>query len=229
MTSENNLLGIGLYTVGEASRLTGISPARIRRWLQGYRYRRDGETVWADPLWHSQVEDLDDGLTLGFRDLAELRVVKALLNAGLSLQSIRRAIEAARMLVEDERPFSTTRFKTDGRSVFLEVAGEEDDRQVIDLLTRQYGFREIILPSLQDLEFDAEAAVRWWPLSRRRQVVLDPMRRFGQPIVADAGIATDVLADAVAAEGSIAAVVRLYNVRPAAVADAVAFQQRMAA
>ena len=26
----------GIYTVAEASRLTGVAPARVRGWLQGY-------------------------------------------------------------------------------------------------------------------------------------------------------------------------------------------------
>jgi len=31
----NALLKTGIYTLPEASRLTGVSPRRIRRWLRG--------------------------------------------------------------------------------------------------------------------------------------------------------------------------------------------------
>jgi hypothetical protein len=38
-TRNPSLLGIGLYTVAEASRLTCIPQGRLRRWLRGYTYR----------------------------------------------------------------------------------------------------------------------------------------------------------------------------------------------
>jgi hypothetical protein len=38
-TRDLRFLGIGLYTVAEAARLTCISQGRLRRWLRGYTYR----------------------------------------------------------------------------------------------------------------------------------------------------------------------------------------------
>ena len=37
-TSDALLICRGIYTVGEASRLTGVPAATIRRWLRGYAY-----------------------------------------------------------------------------------------------------------------------------------------------------------------------------------------------
>lgn len=36
---DPSLLGIGIYTAGEAARLTGLPAARIRRWLQSHEAR----------------------------------------------------------------------------------------------------------------------------------------------------------------------------------------------
>jgi hypothetical protein len=58
-----DFFGVGLYTATEASRLTGIAPARLRRWLRGYTYRA-GEPV-TEPVWQRQVPDVNSTLGLG--------------------------------------------------------------------------------------------------------------------------------------------------------------------
>jgi uncharacterized protein (DUF433 family) len=68
---------------------------------------------------------------------------------------------------------------------------------------------------------------RWWPMGRRETVVLDPARLFGQPIVSDGGVPTAVLADAVAAEGSIAKVALLFQVTQHSVRAALRFEKRL--
>jgi len=69
---------------------------------------------------------------------------------------------------------------------------------------------------------------RWWPMGQETPVVIDPARAFGQPILSDAGIPTSTLADAVAAEGSVATVARLFRVAPRSVRAALRFEQRLA-
>jgi len=56
---DNALLGIGLYTAAEASRLTGIAPGRLRRWLLGYTYRVGDRVAIAEPVWRRQIPDID--------------------------------------------------------------------------------------------------------------------------------------------------------------------------
>jgi len=101
--------------------------------------------------------------------------------------------------------------------------------RMVDLRKRQNVFRTIVEPSLKDLEFDAAAVARWYPLGiARKSVVIDPTRSFGRPIAAS-GVPTEVLSRAVTVEGSIAKVVRLYDVSTAEVRDAVSFEKRLAA
>lgn len=100
---------------------------------------------------------------------------------------------------------------------------------MIDLKKRQQVFRTIIEPSLRDLEFDASAVARWYPLGKgHRSIVIDPARSFGRPIV-QRGVPTEILAEAVKLEGSAGAVASLYEVPKADVLAAVEFEQRLAA
>jgi uncharacterized protein (DUF433 family)/DNA-binding transcriptional MerR regulator len=227
---EGSLLGIGVYSVPEAARLTGVSSSRIRRWLQGYSYTSGGAARSSLPLWQRQLAS-EDSLILSFRDLLEVRFIDAFRRHGVSWKSIRVAAECASEIVHDSYPFSTRRFKTDGRSIFAEILQETGDESLLDLVKSQYEFKSIVEPFLfEGLEFSALGIepVRWWPLGRGRRVVVDPERAFGQPIVDPESVPTSVLARAFRAEGSIHAVACWYMVDSKSVEDALEFEGQRA-
>src|ERR1035438_9923143 len=64
-------LNTGIYTVAEASRLTGVSKARIRRWLRGYHSELRKKKY--PPLWESQLPSIENKVALGFLDLIEIK------------------------------------------------------------------------------------------------------------------------------------------------------------
>ncbi len=220
----SGLVGIGLYTPAEASRLLRVPAGKIVRWLSGHEVK--GKRY--DSLWQPQVE-LDDGKTyLGFRDLMELRTADAFMQAGVSAIMIRRAIVEARKFVNEDRPLSTTKFMTDGRSIFLEIADEAGDAKLLDLFKRQYAFKRIVESSLKGVDFDGIAPVRWWPANRNRKIVVDPERSFGQPIETESGVPTAALAAAAKAEGSIEAASRAWQVPIQSILRAVRFEDELA-
>jgi uncharacterized protein (DUF433 family)/DNA-binding transcriptional MerR regulator len=223
---EGSLLGVGVYSIPEAARLTGVSSSRIRRWLRGYSFTSGGAARTSPPLWQRQLAS-EDSLVLSFRDLLEVRFVDAFRRHGVSWKSIRMAAECAAEIVHDSYPFSTRRFKTDGRSIFAEILQETGDESLLDLVKSQYEFKSIVEPFLfEGLEFSALGIepVRWWPLGMNRRVVIDPERSFGQPIVDPESVPTRVLASAFRAEGSIQAVARWYEVDLKSVEDALEFE-----
>lgn len=221
--ADTDLVGIGLYTAIEAQRLLGVSASKIRRWLSGHE--RKG--VQYDPLWTPQVNLKDDRVYLGFRDLMEVRAANQFILAGVSPHAVRRAIEVAQDYVDEERPLSTTRFKTDGRTIFLEIAKGEDDEKLLDLFKRQYAFSKIMEASLRDVEFDGITPTRWWIHSQKAGIVVDPQQSFGQPIEFETGIPTAVLANAAKAEGSVAKAARAWMVEKKHVQRAVKFEQSL--
>jgi uncharacterized protein (DUF433 family) len=227
--SELSLVGIGLYTVPEAARLTRISVPRVRRWLTGYRYRSRQAEHASAPLWTPEVPKFGSKVELSFRDLMELRFVQLFLEQGLGLQAIRRAIEKAVECFGMERPLSTQRFRTDGRSIFLEVAKEFEEAQLLDLGRDQCLFHRMVAPTFKDIDFEAGVPARWWPATAGGGIVVDPKRCFGKPVVAEYGVPAAALADAYRVRRSFAAVGKDYEIPEKAVRDAVAFQQRLAA
>jgi uncharacterized protein (DUF433 family) len=221
-----SLVGVGLYTPAEAARLTGISGHKIVRWLRGHTI--SGKSY--PRLWKSQIDIGNDATYLGFLDLVQMRVADAFIEAGLSPQKVRKAIEYGREIVRADYPFASARFRTDGRTVVLHVLEAGQDDKLIDLFKGgQYLMHRVIEPSLKGLEFEDDFAVRWWPDGKSKGIVVDPARQFGQPIDNSTGVPTAVLANAVHAEGSIARAARVYSVPVSSVRRAVAFEQRLAA
>lgn len=230
-------IGIGYYTAPEAARLLKTTPRNISRWLGGYSYRRnDGAVVRAAPLWLPQLPRLGEHLELGFRDLIELRFVVAFLEHNVGLNIIRRCLENARSIIGDDRPFSTHRFRTDGKSIFLESLSQSEETEsvdelssVTDLKTGQMVFRQVVEPTFRDLDLADGSVVQWRPFHGKPSIVIDPGRSFGKPLAADYGVPTAALTNAAKAENSARRAARLFEVPVTVVNDAVAFERSLLA
>ena len=72
-----------------------------------------------------------------FRDLLELKVIKQMLDAGIALQSARKAVESLRNFGED---LASVRIVIQGASVVL----AETDEQVMDLMRDGQGVLNIV-------------------------------------------------------------------------------------
>jgi len=223
-------IGRGVYTLTEAERLTSVPRRPIRRWAVGYRYRYKGEDRYTPPIIATEMEPVDGVPTLDFSDLMEVRFLNAFREQGVGWKAIRIAAQRAKELLGRHRPFSTRIFKTDGRTILAEIVQEAGDKVLLDLVKNQYAFERILSPFLYTgLEFNELAEPRrWWPLGRKRSVVVDPHRAFGAPIVARAGIPTRTLSSAVSAEQSVQLVADWYEAEAREVRDALEFERRCA-
>jgi len=97
------------FTSHQASRLTGCTPRQLRYWDQISLIRPSVQRTGG----RSGVPRL-----YSFRDLISLRVVKSLLDGGMSLQRVRRAFEYLRENADLEDHLSEVKLITDGKSIF---------------------------------------------------------------------------------------------------------------
>jgi uncharacterized protein (DUF433 family) len=219
---RTTLLETGIYTVPEASRLTGVTSWRIRRWLKGYEFRVKHGRHRSPAVWNTQLDPIDHSMALGFLDLLEVRCVDAFVSAGVGWKTLRQVHAQARKLVKHMHPFCTNQFATDGHTIFMEERDKHGESTLWDMRDLQRVFERIIRPFLKNVEFDgAKLPSRWWPRGKSRLVALDPRRSFGQPIVFQEGIPTQVLARSVRANGSVAVVARWFDINSASVHEAV--------
>jgi uncharacterized protein (DUF433 family) len=222
--NESIPLGIGYYTVPEAAKLLRLPARNINRWLGGYGYKADGAEAWMPPLWSPELPADGNHIERSFRDLIELRFVRAFLEAGLGLLTIRNCIAYARECVDDDRPFSTRRFQTDGRTILLDSLRHSGESETLDLKQRQYVLKAAIEQTFKDLDVTDDAVTRWRPFLGKQSIVVDPARSFGQPIVTDYGVPTVTLAEAAEAEGSAKRAAFLYDLPERAVNEAIQFE-----
>ncbi|HEV7524118.1 MAG TPA: MerR family transcriptional regulator [Acidimicrobiia bacterium] len=87
-----------------------------------------------------------------YRDLVELKVIKQMLDAGISLQSARKAVESLRGFHED---LASVRIVLQGPSVVL----AQSDEQVMDLLRGGQGVLSMVL-ELEPLQQTITEAVQ---------------------------------------------------------------------
>jgi hypothetical protein len=203
-------LGEAVYPLGEAARLSHLSPLTVRRWLEGYDYKHKGERRRSQPVSYlaKAKTDADEPRTheptLDFEQLLTLMLVRAFRDRGLSLPKIKAAAAKARDLYDLANPFVSKQFRSDGHRIFVDLEPKARGRgnQLVDVLSDQQQFREIVEPSLfRDVVFVGGRAGQWWPMGRDRSVVLAPSRQFGAPHITGTGVRTDVVADMVTAEG----------------------------
>lgn len=211
-------IGVGLYSVSEAARLLGVSQAKVTRWTS----EREGLV----PRFFDSSENI-----LTFIELMELQFIAMFRDEGVSMQTVKRASQAAAKKFHSEYPFSVKRFDTDGRTVFATLIDEQSNSVAVeDLKHGQYVFEQIVRPFFRKLEYRGQIEIaRYWPMEKKGRVVLDPKRKFGRPIDSESGVATRTIYDAVvAAEQDAATVAEWLRIPLAAVESAVAFEKSIA-
>ena len=228
MSRQNlKLIGRGLYSLTEASRLSGVPLRRIRRWINGYWFMQGGRRQWSEPVVGTEVWPIGGRPVLDFADLMEVRFLSALRDRRIGWPAIRLADTRAREMLATSHPFSSRRFIVHGRTILAEIRDETGDRHLLDLLRDQWEFEPVVFECIRkDLHYGDEDQPRWWsPLGEDRYVRIHPRRSFGAPVVSPGGIRTRILYGAYKAEKSYEAVGEWYAVKPEAVADAVAFEE----
>ncbi|MEA2506077.1 MAG: hypothetical protein QOH48_695 [Actinomycetota bacterium] len=110
------------FTAEQACRFTGCTPHQLRYWD---RIRLIKPTV-QETRGRPGVRRL-----YSFRDLVSLKVVRSLLDGGMSLQRVRKAYEYLRKKGDLEDHLSEVRLVTDGQSIF-KIA--ESEGELMDAL-----------------------------------------------------------------------------------------------
>lgn len=224
---RNNLIS-GFYTLPEAANLlaldvVGVSvPALRRLFMPTARYE---EAVRSQRVHQGRVRDIS------FLDLMELRWLAHFRNQGVSGQALRKMAAAAREMVGDH-PFARCDvfYKTDLKTVYAEIAAQEGDKRLIELLSRQYEL-DVIEESLKKgVQFNSSQYLdEWRPRpDEYPNIVINPRMSSGQPSLKDSGVSVDTIVDAWQAEsGDANAVADWFEIPASEVMEAVKFRKEL--
>lgn len=131
------------YTAAQACQLTSCTPHQLRYWDKVGLVKPSIQTTDGRPGRRR---------IYSFRDLVGLRVVKSLLDNGLSIQRVRRAWDYLRRTGDMDDQLSDVKLVTDGQTIF---AVAHDDAELMDALRQgQLAFFVKIDEIAQDVEED---------------------------------------------------------------------------
>jgi uncharacterized protein (DUF433 family) len=218
-----SILGHGIYNLPEAGRLTGLKPQRVREWFGGR------EAKVRRPVFRSDYQSIGGDQAISFHDLIELFVAGQMRDWGVSLQLIRQVHVRLQNDLQTPHPFCRKEILTKNGQVFTLGLDEQGQKEMIEVLTQQRVFPDILLPFLNRIDYDrATAMARRWCIADL--VVIDPAICLGKPIVDGIGIATAVLSASYEANDHNAELVAdWFRVHTKHIIAAVEFERSMAA
>lgn len=214
------MLGKGIYTVAEISRLTRMHPSRIRSW---FGPRPDG--AGRGPVLGSDYAPVDGDYAYSFLDLIDVFVAGQFRDRHrVAMSVVRKAHSVLQNELDTTHPFGHVDLYTDGRRIFSLAAKAVGEPILSDVVSRQQFFLHI-REELEHIDYSeiTRLACRW---NIAKGVVVDPLVSMGKPTISSTGIATHVVAGQYYANKENAALVAdLYGVRDKDVLNAVDFEK----
>jgi uncharacterized protein (DUF433 family) len=200
-----NTLGIGLYTPEEAAFYARVRTDTINRWMFGNA--RGGRVI------EPQVS-ADGDKVVTFLDFIQALAIRAIRTKHkVPLEKIRQAVDLARDKFGIPYPFAvehTTYLFSDKQDqghgdIILKIkdqlvvaSGQDQCNLVMNEIAELY---------MRDLVYDRATglASRYtaWASPSGGQIVMDPRRRFGEPIVESCGYTAETLWEAYEIEGGV--------------------------
>jgi uncharacterized protein (DUF433 family) len=195
-----------LYTIQEAAYFVRRPLATVRGWVLG-----------SEPLVSSTLSSIRGEAEVPFIGLAEAVVVNFLRRHRISMQKIRRALDALEKEMTLEYALASRRLETDGVEVFFRYAEAEDDEEVghlAELIRQQYVLDGIVDKGLRIVSFsdDGWAGRLVLPFGGRELIEVDPQRAFGKPLFIHGGAPLVSVLERLHAREPMASVARDFEV-----------------
>lgn len=132
MTQET-MLG---YRAPQVCRLVGITYRQLDYWARTDLIRPSLQ----------QAQGSGSQRLYSFEDVVQLKVIKRLLDAGMSLKKIRFAVDILREQLESDSPLADVTLLSDGQTIYAAHSEEE----VVDVFRRGQGVFGIAIGPVQD-------------------------------------------------------------------------------
>jgi len=221
-----DLLARPTYGFGQVDRLLRLRSGTARRWIDGYT--RAGKAY--DPV----VRESSSGQEIAtWGEFVETRLLAEYRDAGVPLLRMRPVIEALREELDVLYPLASARtwLRPHGRELVREVqerVGLESRLALVVVRTGQ------TVPEWSDEAEDFRVSIEWTddsnsaqpaklrPVSELRDVFIDPLRGFGEPVVR--GVRTEIIAELFAAGDSVEMIAEMYELPRALVDEAVRYE-----
>lgn len=218
-------VGQAIFTLREAAAYLGLPPSTLHSWA-----RPGGNATPVITCFPAQGRQA----TVPFIGFAEAYVLSAFRRAGVPMQRIRPAVEVLASGIGVEHALASSRLYTDGAEVLYDYAASEDDEELRGLTvvrTNQRQFAEVVRDYLKRITYgdDGWASRVRLPVYQRAEVIVDPRRAFGMPLVVHGGARVEDLVDRFVAGDTLADIAEDFGVPEPEVEDVIRVATRAAA
>ena len=214
-------LGTGIYTLPDIAAILNLPQAKVRRWMHEYWKVHFGKV---DQIAFSDGTGTE--LVTNFYTLIEFFTFYQLRALGVTAQRIVRAHQVLEDVYKTAYPFATSKILTDGKEVLFK--GEVGDIIRADE-TLQITIKEVLEPFCKKIEFDDDSlAKRFYPFGRDSEIVIDPHRQFGQPVISNTNILTETVYNLYRGGESTDLIARIYDLTTTQVQNAIDFHRHVA-
>lgn len=177
----------------------------VRRWLNEYRGNKFTFGKKSNSSWGSGREK-----TVHFYTLIEFYVFYQLRKQGLSAQSIAKSHQVIASELKTSFPFASSTILTDGRKIFYAI---DSDIIINADKTKQINFAAILKEFCHQIDFGNDhIALRYWPLGKEKNIVVDPHHQLRQPVIKSTNILAETLYRMNAAGEKVNFIASLYDV-----------------
>lgn len=230
MGTVTDLLDRRVYTFAQVDDLLGLRGSTAQRWIDGYRRQgRDYPPVIRTRSTGNPVVTWGEFIECRF--LAEYR------EAGVPMLHMRPVVEKLRAELGTRYPLASAQLwlEPQGREIVARVQDQvgvepslwvvrtNDQMLPIDWTPPSHRFQE----SLKWSAPPQQLPVLVWAPGTDKQVEIDPLRSFGEPVVR--GVETAVLAELHRAGDPVEMIAELYELDVPQVVAAIEYEQRRAA
>jgi len=220
MDFENNLrINNGIYTLPDVSKILRIPYYKVNKWVNYYWDTQLGSAFENKYSW-----TIKKSKAISFHTLIEFYVLILLREAGVNLRSVLQAHLELSKYCNTAFPFAQkdilNGIHTTGKKIYFET----NNGSIFSLDgTKQFKL-DFIRLFFKNIDFDNELiASRFWPLGKDKNIVVDPMRQFGHPVVGSTNIFPETLYNLFKAGEPINFIAFTYEIDPKNVFDAIEF------
>jgi uncharacterized protein (DUF433 family) len=215
--ADDQRIARAVFTLREAAGYLGLPNSTLHSWARP----RGGATpvITCFPTRGREA-------TVPFIGFAEAYVLSVFRRAGVPMQRIRPAVEVLSSGIGVEHALASRRLYTDGAEVLYDYATEHDEEELGGLTvvrTGQREFAEIVRDYLKRITYgnDGWASQVRLPTYQYADVVVDPRRAFGMPLVVHGGARVEDLVDRFVAGDTLADIAEDFGVPEPEVEDVV--------
>jgi uncharacterized protein (DUF433 family) len=230
MADVVDLLNRPVYGLGQVDRILGLPAGTARRWIDGYQ-----RAAKSYPPVVRERPTGDEVATWG--EFVETRLLAEYRDAGVPMVRMRPAVDVLREELQTPYPLASARtwLDVDGRELVrwvqekvkldrpLALVIVRTGQHVLEWAPPAEAFRRSV--EWTDQDGDAQPR-RLRPAQDLRDVVIDPLRGFGEPVVRN--VRTEIIGELFRAGESPDAIAELYELPRRAVDDALRYEMRRA-